>query len=70
MIIGTASFLRDWLKNGVMYWLLFCVVEYVHHGYYSWRHELILAVVFSSLIPALRRVFLERDGGIRKAKSS
>ncbi len=62
------GFLRDWLKNCVIYWLLFCAVEYTHHGHYSWKKELIMAVILSPIIPTLRRVFYEHPGGIRPTK--
>ena len=63
-----SSFLRDWLKNCALYWFLFCLIEYVHHGHYFWKKELIFAVVLSPIIPALKRVFRENQGGIRPNK--
>ncbi len=58
--------LRECLKNCIIYWLVFCLVDYVHHGHYSWSHNLILALIFSPIVPVLRRLFLERNGGIRR----
>ncbi len=62
--------LWECLKNVLLYWFVFCLVDYVHHGHYSWSNDLILAAILGPIIPLLRRCFLERNGGTRKAKYS
>ena len=68
-MVAWSSFLWDWLKNCALYWLLFCLVEYVHHGHYFWKNELTIAVALSPIIPALRRVFCANQGGLRPNKA-
>ena len=66
--IALSLFLRECLTNCVLYWLVFCLSDYQNQGHYWWSHNLILAAVLSPIIPLLRRCFLERNGGTRKAK--
>lgn len=60
--------LRECLSICVISWLMFCLVDYEDRGHLFWRHNLILAIVISPIVPLLRRCFLERNGGTRKAK--
>ena len=62
--------LREGLKNFFLYWLTFCLLDFVHRGHYSWSDNIIVAAVLSPVIPLIRRCCLERNGGTRKAKYS
>ena|GEM_PF-1930619 len=60
--------LQECLKNFFLYWLTFCLLDFVHRGHYSWSDNIIVAAVLSPVIPLIRRCFLVRNGGTRKAK--
>ena len=63
-----SGFLWDWLKNCVCCWLLFCAVEYTHHGHFIWMKELVLAVGISVIYTIHQRLFYENQGGVRPNK--
>ena len=59
-------FLRNCLETCFIYWLVFCLVDYVHHHQFFLGRDLILAAIFCPILPLLRCFFTERNGGSRK----